>query len=57
MVVIVEGERQFWSEVDYIIVIHFHTDKLSLESMFHWLSGDTVKFEVDVRVCVKFAKM
>jgi len=28
-----------------------------LESMFHWLSKDTVKFKVDVGVCVKFAKM
>jgi len=25
--------------------------------MFHWLSEDTVKFEIDVGVCAKFAKM
>jgi len=31
-------------------------DNISLESVFHWLSSETVKFEVDVGVCEKFAK-
>jgi len=26
---------------------YFHTDNTSLESMFHWLSEDVLKFEVD----------
>ena len=39
------------------ILEYFHTDKISLESTFHWLSEDTVKFAVDVVVCAKFAKM
>jgi len=30
---------------------------LLLESVFHWLSKDTAKFEVDVGVCEKFAKL
>jgi len=40
-----------------LTVAYFHTDKISLESTFHWLSKDTVKFEVNVGVCTKFAKM
>ena len=28
-----------------------------LESTFHWLSEDTVMFEVNVGVCEKFAEM
>jgi len=32
-------------------------DNTLLESTFHWLSKDTVKFEVDDGVCAKFAKM
>jgi len=31
-------------------------DNISLESTFHWLSRDTVKFEVDAGLCEKFAK-
>jgi len=32
-------------------------DKMSLESTFHWLSKDIVRFKIKVRVCEIFAKM
>jgi len=32
-------------------------DTTSLESTFHWFSDGTVKLEVNVEVCEKFAKM
>jgi len=31
-------------------------DNISLKCMFHWLSEDTVRFEVDVGFYEKFAK-
>ena len=36
---------------------YFHMHNISLESTFHWLSKDTVEFEVNVGVCEKFAKV
>jgi len=33
------------------------TDNILLESTVHWLSENTVKFEVDVEIHEKFAKM
>ena len=39
------------------LIIFPYMDSASLESTFHWLSEDTVKFEVDVGVCEKSAKM
>ena len=38
-------------------LIIVRTDSTSLECTFHWLSKNAVKFEVDVGVCDKFAKI